>query len=420
MLFQLIKKELLLFLRRPRELIILLLMPFVLITILGTALGSFASNETPKLSIKLAIINHDHFKDEEERMIDKINSLPIPDREKETIITGIAQSNPIKILLEDVLGSEELEEFIRTVELQEVPAEKDAQEYNGILVIPEKFTQQYYHSVFLKEGDVPELSLQLNESSGLSSSILKDFFVSFQKEITFWTGAGESGIDTVVLQEKLKDAVGETSSLSEKKIISTLAYYAIGMSIMFMFYVAGNTAELAYEEKENRIFGRLLLANIPLSLFFSGIFVATSLIVFLQMNILFGLSALLYGVGWPSIIDYFVVTTLLSMMVGGFAVLLSSISYRANSPKITQFFSNALIPIIAFFAGSFIPISLFGGAMETISKFSPGGAGFTAYYQIMQGYSLMDVSYQLITVVIITILLVLAALIVMPKRGEMA
>lgn len=419
MLFQLIKKELLLFLRRPRELIILLLMPFVLITILGTALGSFASNETPKLTIKLAIIQNDQFQEAEKEMIERLNTLPIPNEEKKIAIAGIEQSNPVKVLLENVLGSEELADFIETVELQEVPTGKDALEYSGILVIPENFTQQYYNYVFLKEGKAPEFNLRLNESSGLSGSILKDFFISFQKEITFWTGAGESGINTEALQEKLKDTVGETSSLSEKKIISTLAYYAIGMSIMFMFYVAGNTAELAYEEKENRIFGRLLLANIPLALFFSGIFAATALIVFLQMNILFGLSALIFSVSWPSIVDYLVVTLLLSMMVGGFAVLLSSISYRANSPKITQFFSNALIPIIAFFAGSFIPISLFGGAMETISKFSPGGAGFTAYYQLMQGYSLTDIAEQLITIVIITILLVLAAFIVKPKRGEM-
>lgn len=420
MLFQLIKKELILFLRRPRELIILLLMPFMLITILGAAFGSINSDEPSKLNIKLAIIQKDQFQEAEEKMIEKFRSLPIPEEEKERAITGIAESNPIKILLENVFGSEEMTDFIETVRLEEVPTEKEALQYSGVLIIPENFTEQYYEYAFFKEGKVPGLSLKLNESSGLKGSILKDFFTSFQKELTFWAVAVESGIDTEAIQERLEAAVGEKSSLSEKKTVSALAYYAIGMSIMFMFYVAGNTAELAYEEKENKIFDRLLLANIPLSLFFSGIFAATALVVFLQLNILYGLSALIFGVKWPGVLDYLVVTVLLSLMVGGVAVLLSSISYRLASPKITHFFSNGFIPIIAFFAGSFVPMSVFGGTMETVSKYSPGGAGFTAYYQLMQGYSLADISGQLVTIVTITIVLFLTAFIVKPKRGEIA
>lgn len=418
MIFQLIKKELLMFWRRPRELVVLLLMPFVLISILGSALGAINDSSSPNLDIKLAIIQNDDIEGGEEFIVNQINALAIPDAEKAAAIGAVNSFNPIQILLQDVLESEELKNLIEVEYVEGNITEKEAQKYTGILEIPSGFTEKFYQNAYFSSGEVPALKLKLNESTSLEGSILKDIFTSFQEEISFWTATQSLGINAEELQEQLIQQVGKTESVSERKAINSVSYYAIGMCVMFMFYVAGNAANISLEEKQNQIFGRVLLANMPIPIFFSGIFVSTLILSFLQINILFGLSALIHKVIWPSVFDYLSITFLLSVMVGAFAVLLSAISYRINTGGAVQVFTSFLIPMIAFVGGSFVPVAQLGGFFEVISKYSPGGAGISAYYKIMQGYSLADVSIQITAISVTSILLLLVAFLIQPKRGE--
>lgn len=418
MIAQLIKKELLMVWRRPRELVILLFMPFVLITILGAALGSIIDGEAPDLNIKLAVIQKDDIEGGEEKIVDKVESLPISSEEKTAAIEGIKSFNPLRILLEDVFASKEFKDSIQVIELENEPSAKEALKYSGVLEIPAGFTEQFYLHSFFNVEEVPSLNLKLNESSALEGSVLNDIFSSFQEEISLWSALPSLGVDPETIQDKLISNVGNTETVTKRKPINAVTYYAIGMCVMFMFYVAGNAAALALEEKENQIYGRILLANVPIPIFFIGIFVSTIVVTFMQMNILFGLSALIHDVRWPNVFDYFVVTFLLSVMVGGFAVFISAINYRSNSRSATQVFSSFLIPIIAFIGGSFIPVSQIGGIFEEISQYSPGGAGISAYYKIMQGYTLSDISGQLLSVSITTVLLLFLAFLIQPRRGE--
>ncbi|MFE8695660.1 ABC transporter permease [Cytobacillus sp. FJAT-53684] len=418
MIFQLIKKELLLVWRRPRELVILLFMPFVLITILGAALGSMMDGESPDLNIKLAIIQKDDTDGGEAKIIKELESLPITDEVKTGAVEGIRSFNPIRILVDEVFASKEFKNSIQVVYVDNELSKQEELKYSGILEIPNGFTEQFYRYTFLNGEKAPQLKLKLNESTTLAGSVLKDFFTTFQEDISFWSVVPSLGIDPAELQTKLLTKVGKVETVSKNKPINAVTYYAIGMSVMFMFYVAGNIASLAFEEKENQIFGRILLANIPVWLFFSGVFVSTSVVAFIQMNILFGLSALVHGVIWPNLIHFLIVTALICAMVGGFAVFLSAIIYRTNSRGALQVFSSFLIPIIAFIGGSFVPISQIGGFFETISSYSPGGASISAYYKIMQGYSLGDISSQLIAVGVITVVLLFIAFLIQPRRGE--
>ncbi|MGN7400532.1 ABC transporter permease [Cytobacillus praedii] len=418
MITQLIKKELLMVWRRPRELVILLFMPFVLITILGAALGTIIDGEAPDLNIKLAVIQKDDIVHGEEKIIKKMEGLPLSPEEKAGAIEGIKSLNPIRILLDNVFASEEFKESIQVTEMESMPSDKGATKYSGVLEIPAGFTEQFYLHAFFNEEEVPKLNLKLNESNTLEGGVLKDIFTSFQEDISLWSVLPSLGIDPEKLQNSFISKVGNTETITKTKPINAVSYYAIGMCVMFMFYVAGNSASMALEEKESQIYGRILLANVPVPIFFIGIFVSTIIITFVQMNILFGLSALIHGVSWPNVIDYFVVTIILCVMVGGFAVFISAINYRSNSRSATQIFSSFFIPIIAFVGGSFIPVSQIGGFFEIISQYSPGGAGISAYYKIMQGFPLSDVSGQLLSVAITTVLLLLLAFLIQPRRGE--
>ncbi|MDZ5470285.1 ABC transporter permease [Bacillus sp. 31A1R] len=421
MLRQIIKKDLLLFWRRPRELILLLLMPFILISILGTALSSINDGKTPEINIKLAIVQKDDAEEGISAVIEKLDKMGLAEERKSAAIEGMNQFNPIQILLNDVLNSEELKDSIKVEIYENEMSSKEEQKYSGTLEIPENFSAQFYQHAFLGSNNAPQLLLKLNESSPLEASVLKDILASFQEELTLWSAVHSIGINGEELQKKISQEIEDIrkiESVSKKNTINNVSYYAIGMSVMFIFYVASKVATFSYEQKESGIFGRLLLANVPAHIFFSGIFISTFILAFIQMNILYGLSAIFYDVTWPNLLNYFVITILMCIMISGFAVFLSSICYRVNSDHASQLFSNFLVPVLAFLGGSYIPVSQLGASFENISKFSPGGAGTSAYFKAMQGYSLEDILTQMITILAITVILVICAVFIQPKRGE--
>lgn len=83
MLWQMIKKELLMIWRRPRELIVLLLMPFVLITILGSALGALNNNEEVEVTAKLAVVVEDEADQAQQQVIEKIRQSNAAEQKKQ-------------------------------------------------------------------------------------------------------------------------------------------------------------------------------------------------------------------------------------------------------------------------------------------------------------------------------------------------
>ncbi|AGX03393.1 hypothetical protein B14911_20953 [Bacillus sp. NRRL B-14911] len=420
MLFQMIKKDLLLFWRKPRELIILLLMPFVLICILGNALGALNSDEIPDLDIKLAVWVQDDYEAGAAEAAAMIKNFPMPDEAKEEAVNAVEMFNPAAILIEEVFGDEE---FSRSIGVDYISEELDSErqeEYSALLTIPSGFTTDYYRHSLLKEGDLPELELQLNDSDALRAGVIRDFLANFQEQISLWQGIQTLGISAVDIKEAGIHELGAIESVSKVKDVSSVSYYAIGMSMMFVFYVATTAASFAYTQKEEHLYNRILLADVPNSIFFSGIFSAAAIVCFLQLNILFGLSALFFDVSYPDIMDYLIITGVISIMIGSFASLLSAVNYRSSSERAGRVFGNFLVPVFAFVGGSFFPVSQLGGIFESLGSYSPGGAGISAYMKILQGYPLGETAGQLWSLAVFSAILLFAALLLQPRKGEAA
>ncbi|MFB6465281.1 ABC transporter permease [Cytobacillus sp. Hz8] len=401
--------------------ITLLLMPFVLIAILGSALSAINDGGTPDIDIQLAVVNKDQPDAAKVKMKESIIKSGLPRETQAQMTAAMEDFNPTNTLLHNVLESKELNKTIHIKYLDSIPAsEKEKLKYSAIAIIPENFSLQFYQHVFSKIGAAPEIKLEENESKSLESKVVKDIFTSFEEQVTLYSTLISAHIQPAQLQEKTAKQIGKIETVAKKEPINTVSYYAIGMSVMFIFYVASTIASLAYEQKESQVYNRILLANVPKLSIFVGIFLSTFIVVFLQINILFGMSALIFHVHWSNVIGYIVVTILLSMMIGGFAVLLSAISYRGKSEKTSQIFGSFLVPILAFLGGSFFPVSQFGEGFEFFSSFTPGGAGISAFMKMMQGYSLADISTQMSSIMVTVLLLVAVALLIQPNRGDSA
>ena len=413
MYWQMLMKELLIIWRRPRELIVLLLMPFILITILGSALGAMNDGDI-QIDAKLAVVVKDKEDTARQKVIEEVSNSNLDRQQREGIIATIQSIQPVDLFLNNVVKSPELQEILSVKVYTDDISEKEAEKYDGVLIIPNGFTEAFYRYLSDEKDSVPAWDLRTTDEGSVNSSITQDVISSYQKEWVYIKTAKDVNIDYSKLTMKSSMNV---ESVTKKKEISAFSYYAVGMCVMFVFYVSTTVANFAFQQKEERIFERIILANVPSSLFFAGIFSATFLLSFIQLHILFGLTAVVYGVIFPSVSNYLVVTLFLNIMVAGFATFVSMLSFRTNSRNVESVFSSLVIPVLAFIGGSFFNLSSMGGVMEKLGEYSPGGAAVTAYLKIYQGYGITEIASQLQAISLFSLVLLIGSVLLMKKRG---
>lgn len=414
MLWQMIKKELLMIWRRPRELMVLLLMPFVLITILGSALGALNNNEEVEVAAKLAVVVEDEADQAQQQVIEKIRQSNAAEQKKAANIALIESLEPINIFINVVGKSPELKKVLSITEYRDIKEVKE-KDYDGVLLIPEGFTTKFYNNLLEKNTTIPAWVLKTKDEQSLRATIIQDIITNYQKEWVYQKTAQDLQIDYSALVNT--NTYGQIENIEKKKEISAFAYYGVGMCVMFVFYISTTVAGFAFQQKEEFMYERILLANVPKTIFFTGIFMAAFILSFLQLTILFSLTALIYGVVFPSIINHLFVTLTVSIMAATFATFTTAIAFATNSRNVESIFSSLIVPILAFIGGSFFNVSAIGGFMETLGEYSPGGAALTAYLKVYQGYSLGDIWSQLRAILLFSVLLLLLSVVTLKKRG---
>ncbi|MEI2404668.1 ABC transporter permease [Niallia taxi] len=417
MFFHMVKKEILMIWRRPRELVVLLLMPFILITILGSALGAImdGGEDSSSLQAKLLVLLKDDSVKAQQEKISEINGSSLSLEEKQLKIATVSSIDPVAAFINELQENKELKKIV-TVTITDKEAKKG--EYSGILTIPSGFTEQFYHKLLDGKEMSAAWSFKEEDSTSLSATVLKDILESYQQELSYAKTAADLNIDLSQESQGNEPVFGSMKSITKKKEVDAFAYYAIGMCAMFVFYVASTVAGFAFQQKEDYMYQRILLANVSPYTFFLGIFVSAFFLSFIQLHLLFGLSAVIYGVVFSSFIQYFLVTILLNILAASFAVFAAALAFRTDSRSVPTLFTNLLIPILAFIGGSYFDLSAIGGFMEKLGEYSPVGATITAYIKVYQGYNILDITGQIEAILLFSGALLLGAFaLLMRKRG---
>ncbi|WP_214480517.1 ABC transporter permease [Bacillus sp. SM2101] len=418
MFWYLLKKQLLLFLRNRPELLLLLGMPLILITILGFALSGVMDGDHLEIDAKVALIEIGSEQDEVDRFINDLEEKQLPSEQKEVITAVASELSPIDIIKNEIFKNEELSSFLSLEEFDENEIEqlKSDDTYAVIIETPENFTYDILNSMFFNVDNVPELNFYVNEGKDITSKIVEDVIMFFQNQLSTFVILGKQGVITEQVFANPSDMEINTETVTKREPVTSLGYYAIGMSVMFVLYIATTIGSYAHVEKESLVFDRIMLANVSRWVYFTSIFCSAVILAFLQLCILYGVVALVYQVTWNSLGAFIAVTLSICFTTGGLAVLMTSLNYRFKSAEISTFFSSVGIPVIAFLGGSMMPISQMPESMAFISKITPNGAGMTAYLKILQGYSLTDVIPSLLTLFSIGIVLLLCSIASFPKR----
>lgn len=419
MILQIVKKQGLIFLRNPQLLLLLVGLPIILIAILGASLGDMMNGEAPTINAKVAWIEHGSEQKQVDKFMQDVEKSQLPSGAKEAIQTNAEQFMFMKNLKQDVFGNEKLDKII---ELETVkPSEKDEiikdDSYSAVIEVPENFTYDTLYNTILGKGDPSSLKVYKNEGKQVGSNIVTEIIKGFQEQLALMQFAGTHQLSMDAIQVDTGAITGNLTSINQKKPITSQKYYAVGMAVMNVLFVASTIGSFAFQEKKIHVFNRVILANVSRWVYFIGIFASGAIFGFLHLLIVFGVSWLLFGIAWPSLLGFLFVTFGLAIAVGGLAVLLTAISYRINSEVITNYFSSIVVSVIAFLGGSFFPIGDFSKSIQFLGNLTPNGAGMTAYLTLLRGDGISAVLDQFFFLSLFAFLLVVIAGFSFPKRG---
>src|SRR5699024_1735489 len=122
MIWDIMKKQALIFWRNPTVLIMLLALPMLLIVILSISLGSVWDGWEEDVDIKIGMINEGDAGEQLTKLEHRLDEKDIPKKEQQTILQGAKAFDLVTIFREDVLADVE-----DTVELKIIePTEKQA------------------------------------------------------------------------------------------------------------------------------------------------------------------------------------------------------------------------------------------------------------------------------------------------------
>ncbi|MFF2753295.1 ABC transporter permease [Psychrobacillus sp. NPDC058041] len=403
------KKQFLLFLRSPQELLILLLMPFVLISILGFALGSIMDGDDgPPLKLKVGIVEHTSEQQELRDIEKQFGEIP-----------NINTLLPLHILKEQLFNSEEVKSFVTldVISPEKLEEAKKDDDYAAIIEVPENFSLNTIKAIFLENQKKPELILYSNETKSLSASVVQSLIDSFQQQYSRMVLLGKNKF---LVEPVNVDIISDIQTIDNHKPVGASAYYTIGMSVMFVLFAAVKASAVAFGEKQLYLFDRILLANVSRWTYLLSVFASTVVLVIAQLLILFGGAYLVYGVKFPTFSVFLLITLMLGLVIGAIAALLTSINYRVGSLNASRLFQSMFASMLAFLGGSFFQVSGFSDFFNIAGNLTPNGAAMSAYLKLMQGDSLKEISSHLYVLAILAIVLLSVSISLFPKKGGVA
>ncbi|WP_372867667.1 ABC transporter permease [Planomicrobium okeanokoites] len=422
-MYAFLKKDMLILIRDRTELAVLLAMPFILIAILGFALSGLLSGNSEVLSMDVAIVQEDDEQQGLDRFAEELGSAGIPAEVQAGIMAAAEESSPSSIL-QGILTDDSLSGLVTAREMDTASATRalEEEEVVAILTIPEKFTFNALQKMMLDAGDGAELQLMISDHAATQSEVFHDILDEFVWSLNFESAIARAANGEDGVPEAEKTQFGGVESVSAVQPISSFQYYTIGMAVMFALFVGATISGMAYVEKQQFVFNRILLSDHHPLVYLGSKAISAAIITFLQFCILFFLSSLIFGAFdltegafWPGML---LIAFSLSICVGAVAAFLTALTMRFDNDTITTVFSGGVVTIFAFLGGSFTPTEGLPVFIQKLGSWTPNGAALNAFLLWVQNLELGLLWEPLGRLLLITVLLLALGLLLFPRKGE--
>lgn len=434
-------KDIKVLLRDKKTIGIMFLMPIILTTILGFALGGTFESGEDNEKRQVAIVKEYDEKSDAELFIEelKTNSLLSYYKKEdiEEIQNEITENNIEKIFFDEVLD-DMLKDLIdyRILNLEEAKKLLRNDEITAIIVLPEKFAFNIYTNFFTQYRNNINIEIIENPERYIDNQVVRGVFGGISDNLSagmigksvFIETVLETGFDFDILSkaEKVLEDLREvqesttikleTKKVSKKDPITGFQYYTIAMAAMYILFAAGEGGKLLLEEKDNLTYQRMVVAGVPKVKIATGKFFTIFSFAIFQIGVMLLYSILALGVDWGDLVLVAAITLCAAFTIAGLGTMLASVSYSSGNYKMADVFQSIIVFVLSMLGGSFLPIEVLPKFIRTLSNFVPNGLVLKAYKEVMLGSGLNEIMNYLLSLLAMGVVFTAIAIYILNKE----
>lgn len=403
---------------------VILLMPFILMTILGFSLkNAFTNTDSGITHMDIAVVKeYDH--DAELTMYQELlDQMEIGD------IGTIP--DPEQIFFTDFLGNTQIKSMISytivTGEEAELLLSED--KISAAIILPDKFVfNTLVNTTFSR--NLVTIELLKNSNSPNSSSIVEQLLGQFTNTLNRMI-TRRMTLQPYLLEEKLRENLPlkdlilpeqdtevtlTVKEVNGKESWNSFQYYAVAMMAMFTLYAAGFGGRALMDEKKNFTLQRLKVAGKRLQLSVVSNFIRVCLIVMIQSIIMIAYSSIVLDVDYGNLFRMVLPVLMNAISIGSLGMLVSVITLVSSSYTFANVFEYGIVNLMALAGGSFIPIQSLPKAMQNLHLYSTSGNALDLFLNAIAGEPLSASRTNLIHLLVMNVLFVAGACIILGLR----
>ncbi|MEK3997339.1 ABC transporter permease [Psychrobacillus sp. FSL K6-2365] len=415
-----IKKDILVFWRDRKEILMALLLPIILIVILNFAFSGLFKDDEEAIHIDIALLVADDEKVGKEQFEHAVKETELSPTEKEKVLDEAANLNPVG-LIHDFLINPEIQDWITIKEISEQEATKQVNngDLDAIIRIPEGFTYEVLSVVLLDErpNHIPVNILAKDPSTEVGA--LQDIVHNFVHSLNVQFALGSTG-ETVYAEPVLPQGGREVVEGIDTYSISQ--YFTIAISTLFALFLAQTVALKTVTEKRERVVNRILLTNSNPINFLLGKTVSTFILVCIQMVITFTAVQLLLSVFPGKTLEFWVglvvIMIAFSLTVAGLSSLFTSIVLHLSDSNTASGLFTLIIMGLGVLGGSFFPLEGLPNVFQKIGEWTPNGLTQTTAIKWIQFSDMSDLFFPLTVLTAISIVCFAISISIFPNRGR--
>lgn len=418
-MFSFLRKDLLIFWRDRKEVLIALLSPIVLIIILNFAFSGLFGEDAETLDINLGIVMEDDESLGLEQFEEAIRNMDFPAAEKEMMLEQSAQHAPIG-LIEDFFQNPELAGFITTERLGEAEAKElvESGELDALVKIPEGFTRDVLGQVMLGEPSGKSVILQLEENS-IETNTLENILSAYMDSLNYQF-ALSNVTDGEVLEPVLPQGGREEIKGVEPYDISQ--YLTFSMTTLFTLFIATTVMAKTTTEKRERVFDRIILTNRNPLFYLMGKVISTFIFSFVQLMLVFIVSQLILDIFPGKSTEFWIgillISTFFALAIAGLTAVFTSLALNISNVDLVNGLLYMIIMLMAAVGGNFTPVQGFPELVQRIGEWTPNGLTLTTFLQWIQFGAMSDLGMPIIKLSVFFVLCLIIGMFLFPKRGR--
>lgn len=375
--------------RDKMALLILLAMPFILMTIMGMALGGLFSKGPELSKIDVAVVNYDEGKVSED-------------------------------FIEEILKGDELSKLLNVKEMDKKRAMNLVRigDISSVIIIPPDFTSQ------IMKNKSTEMKVHGDPGQEIRASIVRSITNAYTNKVssvmvgvrTGWESLNKLGKKTnlteiaryipfminEMIEKDVEDLVKiEEENTSQKGNLSSMQYYAAGMSTMFVLFSAMFGADSILKERDDKTLARLLSSPMKKHSVLGGKLLGIFIIGILQFTAYITATKLIFNVNWGrSIIGLVLLPISTVLATTGMTIFFASIVKTRNAVGgISQIFIQSMSAL----GGSMFPTSLLPPWLRFFSNFTINKWSMDGLLSLMSGAGVISISKSIIVLLAIAL-----------------